>query len=164
MRYLAQTVDGLNRSMSLLCHIILIVIVCVIAGQVFLRFIVNQPTSWSEELALLLLIWYGMISVGVAVGRHGHIAIMTLRNLLPKFGRQFVDVLAQTMILLFAAVVFWNALDLIAIVGGQRMPAMGVSKTWLYYPTLVGTLLMAINALSNLLLGRISPPEMEVHS
>lgn len=161
MKTLERLVDTLNRVVAAVCHLILIVIVCVIVGQVFLRFVMRSPTSWSEELALLLLIWYGMLAVGVAVGRHGHIAIMTLRNLLPERGAYAIDLTAQLLILVFAGVVFWNSFDLVALAGRQLMPALGISREWLYYPAVAGSALIALNAIFNIVAGRLSAPDPE---
>ena len=147
--------------MAGICHLLLVVIVVVIVGQVFLRYVMRSPTSWSEELALLLLIWYGLISVGIVVGTHGHIAIMTIRDRFPPPIRLAIDVLAQVLILVFASVMLWRAFDLIALSGRQMMPALGISRAWIYYPVLVGGALMVLNALANIVLGRLAPADTE---
>lgn len=161
MSGVARLVEGLNRVMAGICHVILVVIVCVIVGQVFLRYFMRSPTSWSEELALLLLIWYGMIAVGIAVGTHGHIAIMTIRNLFPPMARHGIDLLAQALIFVFALAVLWRSFDLIALSGRQMMPALRISRGWMYYPAALGAGLMALNALANIVLGRMSAPDPE---
>jgi len=80
---LAFALDGLNRLAALICHLLLVAITAVTVAQVFLRFALNSPTSWSEEIALLFLIWFGLLAVAVGIRRHEHVAITFLRDLLP---------------------------------------------------------------------------------
>lgn len=158
MRRVIAAMDALNRAMSAVCHVLLAAIVFVTVMQVFLRFALSRPVSWSEELALLLLIWYGMLAVAVGVWRHGHIAIATFRDALPLWGAVSLDAFAQLLVLGFAAVVFFNSFDLVGLVGVQVMPALGFSKAWLYYPACFGSGLMALNAFANLALRRFAAP------
>lgn len=151
----------IDQVMEIACHLLLVVITAVTVMQVVLRFVLNRPTSWSEELALLLLIWFGMIAIGIAIRRHGHIAIMAVRDRLPPRLGHAVDVLAQLLTLGFSLVLFAKSFELIGLSGAQRLPATGISRAWLYYPVLVGGLLMSINALGNLALGRLAATDPE---
>ena len=55
-------IDGVNRLAAFACHFLLTIITLVTVLQVFLRFFLSRPTSWSEEIALLCLIWFGPVS------------------------------------------------------------------------------------------------------
>lgn len=145
-------VDGLNVVASFVCHALLVVITTIICMQVFLRFVLNSPTSWSEEIALLALIWFGMIAIAIAIRRHEHVAISYFRDMLPGPLALALDYMAQVLIAVFMVVVVVYGRDLVAIVGKQVLPASGFSKAWLYYPALVGGTLGTFNAIANILL------------
>jgi TRAP-type transport system small permease protein len=161
MQVLDRILHLVDQVMEAVCHLLLVAITAVTVLQVFLRFVMGSPTSWSEEIALLLLIWFGMIAIGIAVRRHGHIAIMAVRDRLPQRLAHAVDAFAQLLILAFSLTLFAKSFDLIALAGVQLMPATGISRAWLYYPALLGGLLMSVNALGNLVLGRLSAPDPE---
>lgn len=161
MRVLDRALDVLNRAMAVVCYVLLVVILAITVMQVFLRYVLARPTSWSEEVALLLLVWFGLIAIGVAIRWHGHIAIMALRDRLPAPVARYVDILAEALLLGFSLVLLSRSFELIALSGVQVMPATGLSRAWLYYPVLVGGLLMSLNALGNLLLGRYSAHDPE---
>ncbi|WP_027135614.1 TRAP transporter small permease [Geminicoccus roseus] len=161
MQALDRILAVVDRVMEVVCHLLLVVITAITVLQVFLRFVLDRPTSWSEELALLLLIWFGMIAIGIAIRRHGHIAIMAVRDRLPPRLAHAVDLFAQLLILGFSLVLFAKSFELIGLSGVQVMPALGISRAWLYYPVLVGGLLMSVNALGNLVLGRVAAPDPE---
>ena len=154
---LGAALSALDRVMAWSCYGLLVVIVGVTSLQVFLRFILKSPVSWSEEVALLLLIWFGMIAIASAVHHHGHIAITAIRDLLPPAAAHGLDILAQLLILGFGLALAFQGVALVGIVGLQILPASNISKVWLYYPIIVGGVLMAINALGNVLTGQTAP-------
>ena len=49
--------------------------------QVFSRFILQDPSSFTEELARFLLIWVGLLGAAYAAGQRMHLAV----DLLPNF-------------------------------------------------------------------------------
>lgn len=156
-RILDTVLTVLDCIMVWICYFLLVVIVCITSLQVFLRFIFKSPVSWSEEVALLLLIWFGMIALARAVRHHGHIAITAVRDLLPLAAAHGLDVFAQFLTLGFGIALVFQGDTLVQIVGLQTLPASDISKTWLYYPIIVGGVLMAINALGNILTGETAP-------
>ena len=148
-------VDLVNRVAALACHLLLVAITAITVMQVFLRFVLNSPTSWSEEIALLGLIWFGLLSVAVGIRRHQHVAITFLRDALPGPLARMLDVVAQLLMGGFMFAVAFNGEDLVALAGAQLLPASSLPKTLLYLPTIVGGALGALNALANLVLGDV---------
>lgn len=149
---LALTIDWLNRLAALACHMLLVAITLVTVAQVFLRFVLNAPTSWSEEIALLFLIWFGLLAVAIGIRRHEHVAITFLRDLMPLPVALALDYLAQLAMAGFMFTVMYYGADLIALTGVQVLPASGLPKSLLYLPAMVGGLLGIINALANMIL------------
>ena len=145
-------VDGLNAVAAFVCHGLLVVITGVTVLQVVLRYGFNRPTSWSEEIALLCLIWFGFLAIAVGVRRHEHVAITVLRDLLPGSAAVALDYAAQIAIVVFMFAVVRYGADLMALMGAQVLPASRLSKMWLYGPALVGGTLGCFNALANVVL------------
>lgn len=150
-----RTIDAANSVAAVVCALLLIAITGVTAMQVFLRYALNAPTSWSEEIALLLLIWFGLIAVAIGIRRNEHLAITFLRDRMPLPVARALDYGAQIGMMVFMGVVLWFGQDLIALAGRQLMPASGLPKGWLYIPALVGGGLGVVNALANLLLRQV---------
>lgn len=151
-RSFERFVDALNFVASLVCHGLLVVITTIICAQVFLRFVLNSPTSWSEEVALLSLIWFGMLAIAIGIRRHEHVAISYFRDKLPAPLALTLDYGAQALIAVFMLVVLVYGRDLVALAGVQLLPASRLSKAWLYLPAIVGGALGTFNAIANILL------------
>ena len=145
-------IDGVNRLAAFACHLLLTIITLVTVLQVFLRFFLNRPTSWSEEIALLCLIWFGLLAVAVGIRRHEHVAITFLRDMCPAPIASALDYGAQIAIGVFMFVVMFYADDLIALTGVQVLPASSLPKWLLYLPAIIGGGLGTLNALANIIL------------
>lgn len=149
---LGKAVDAVNAATAILCNGLLVGITVVTVLQVFLRFALNSPTSWSEEIALLGLIWFGFFAIAIGIRRHQHVAVTFLRDLLPPAGAAALDYAAQIAIAVFMFTVAWFGRNLTDLVGAQLLPASQISKMWLYLPAIIGGGLGCLNAIANICL------------
>jgi len=81
--------------------------------QVFSRFVLGAPSSFTQELARFLLIWIGVLGAGYAVGQHDHLALELLPERLEGRAREWLNIGIQTCIGIFAAAVM--------VAGGLRL-------------------------------------------
>ncbi|MDL2221702.1 TRAP transporter small permease [Parabacteroides sp. OttesenSCG-928-N08] len=74
--------------------------------QVMSRYLMSSPSSFTDELAGMLLIWVGLLGAAYVFGRNEHLAIdLLLQKLSPK--RQLVlQTVIWMIVLLFALTVF----------------------------------------------------------
>ncbi|MBN2600543.1 MAG: TRAP transporter small permease [Candidatus Marinimicrobia bacterium] len=103
----------IDRWLSRILILLMAASVFNVLWQVFTRFILKHPSSYTEELARFLLIWIGMLGAGWASGQKMHLAIdyFTLK-FKPAFQRYF-GLFIQAIIFLFAFFVM--------IIGGLRL-------------------------------------------
>lgn len=158
---LTWAVDGLNGIASWICNRLLELIVAITFMQVVLRYVFNSPTKWSEEAAMLCLVWYGMLATAICVRTHHHVAIVFFRDLLGETGGIVLDVFAHLVILGFALVLLFSGTKLVDLAGVTLLPASGIPKSLLYYSALTGGFLIALNALTNILTRSLRPSEFE---
>ncbi len=153
-RYLRIFLENINHYIESLCNLLLVTMVLIIVVQVGFRYLLASPISWSEEVAILMLVWFGMLSVATAVYRHSHMAISIIWDHLPKKGQYWLDVVVQLLILIFALNITLNSSLLITMVDDQILPASGILRSYLYLAPMVAGGLMTINSIGNLLLDR----------
>jgi TRAP-type C4-dicarboxylate transport system permease small subunit len=70
--------------------------------QVFTRFILRNPSSFTEELARYLLIWIGLLGASYVAGRKMHLAIDVVVNRLTGRYRRFSEYFIEVSIFIFA--------------------------------------------------------------
>lgn len=81
--------------------------------QVFTRWILDDPSSYTEELARFLLIWIGLLGAAYAAGRRLHLAIDLLPAKLTGRPRRLLDMAIEALVAAFALGVM--------VVGGGRL-------------------------------------------
>ena len=99
----------LDKFLEVLLMISVAVLVADVLWQVFTRFVMGKPSSWTEELATFLLIWVSLLGAAVALGRGAHLGIDYFTHKLPERNR------IQTELFVFAVVSLFSFL---VMVGG----------------------------------------------
>lgn len=81
--------------------------------QVFTRFIVGTPSSFTDELARYLMIWVGLLGAAYISGRRMHVAIDLLPTKLQKEGQERLKIFVNAIIIVFCL--------LALVIGGFRL-------------------------------------------
>lgn len=96
---------GLNRGLELFLVILMSVLVVDVLWQVFSRYILSSPSSFTDEMAGFLLIWVGVLGAAYVDGKQEHLAIdILVQRSSPAVQRKLL-LLIHSMIFLFAATV-----------------------------------------------------------
>ena len=74
--------------LSMACIALMAVLV---VAQVVLRYVFNDPLTWSEEMARIVFIYLAFIGIGAAYGRRKHMAIDAVVILLPQGIKRAVE-------------------------------------------------------------------------
>ena len=84
--------------------------------QVFTRFVLADPSSFTDELARYLLIWIGLLGASYAAGRQMHLAIDLLPSKLTGRPKFYLTAVIEFCVFLFALSVL--------VIGGIRLVAL----------------------------------------
>lgn len=87
--------------------------------QVFSRFILQDPSSITEELARYMLIWIGILGSAYVSGQKMHLAIDLLSTKLNKLNKSYLEIIIQLFVFLFAFSVM--------VIGGVRLVQITLS-------------------------------------
>ena len=94
-----------NRTLEIVLVIIACVLVVDVLWQVFSRYILNSPSSFTDELAGYLLIWVSLLGAAYVVGKQEHLAIDLLLQKSPPARKRVLRIIIQSVIMGFAATV-----------------------------------------------------------
>lgn len=103
--------------------------------QVFTRFVLSSPSSYTEELARYLLIWIGLIGAAYASGRRLHLAIDLLPNHLADPSQRWLAITIELCSAAFAVgVLLVGGFRLVqfTLSLGQTSAALGVKIGYVY--------------------------------
>lgn len=92
----------LNRVLEIFLVILMSVLVIDVLWQVFSRYLLSSPSSFTDELAGFLLIWVGVLGAAYVSGRKEHLAIDILLQKSPPARKKKLQYLIHALVLLFA--------------------------------------------------------------
>lgn len=134
----------------------LFVIVTVVFYQVFGRYVLNSSPTWTENLALVLILYVTLIGAAVGVRDAGHIGMDSLLVMLPDHAREKVELLIHVLVALFGIAMAYNGWILGASVGTVKIPNLGLPEVVRYVPLIASGVLIvsfSIEHIIALLLG-----------
>ncbi len=85
----------------------LAIMVCLILGQVFFRYVLNDAPNWTEEGARFGMLWMTGLMAPLAYRMGGFVSIDMLERALPKFVSALLT-LTLLCIALWVLIVFWD--------------------------------------------------------
>ena len=145
-----QKVDKILGSMLI---IIMSVMVINVIWQVFTRFVVGTPSSFTDELARYLMIWLGILGAAYVSGRNMHVAIDVLPLRSSNKTQKKLKLLVYTLIILFALfamVIGGSRLVYITYVLDQQSPALQIPLALVYLAIPVSGLLIMYYKISDI--------------
>lgn len=112
--------------------------------SVVLRYILNSPVTWSEELASLLFAWLTFVGAYVGFRTHSHIRIDTMTMLLPAGLRSGIRRIVDAGVLMILGIFIWQGFSLATTTWSLEFPAMEISRGYLYLSLPLGACLMLV--------------------
>ncbi|MBX7459723.1 TRAP transporter small permease [Qipengyuania sp. YG19] len=112
----------------------LILMTLVVGWQVFGRFVLQSSPSWSEQTALLLMIWYVFLAAGAGVWERFHIRIEIFEKRLIPGTRRRLRISIHALIAVMGLVLLLFGAQLIWLVRDHVIPSLGISRAFAYIP------------------------------
>jgi TRAP-type C4-dicarboxylate transport system permease small subunit len=131
----------------------LVAMAAIVIWQVFGRFVLDSSPSWTEQAALVLMIWYVMFASAAGVHEGFHIRIALLEERLGPRAASLRRFTAMIVLGLGLVLLVYGA-QLVWLVRGNDMPSLGISRAVAYVPMPIAGLLMALFALPQVLDGK----------
>ncbi|UJH90654.1 TRAP transporter small permease [Antarcticibacterium sp. 1MA-6-2] len=103
---------NLNLLLEWIVVILLIVMLLSVLWGVLTRYIYDDQSTWTDELARFMLIWVSILGAAYVSGKNAHIAIDLLPATFSKKKKFLLDIMTSIIITVFVFVTF--------LVGGLR--------------------------------------------
>ncbi|WP_068314152.1 TRAP transporter small permease [Polycladidibacter hongkongensis] len=128
--------------------------------QVFMRYVVQNSLSWSEELVRWLFVWFIWLGISYGYKERKHVAVTIISGKLSEKGQLYLGLLLSAIMLAFFAylAVRGNAQATSPFVIRQTSPVLfvpgtdiRVSLAFLYWSMPVGAALASLRILQNMI-------------
>jgi TRAP-type C4-dicarboxylate transport system permease small subunit len=148
-----DTVLALDRRITGLAWTLACVLLAVVSAlglwQVLARFILSQPSVWTEEVLRRLLIWMVMLGTVVAFRRGALVSVDLMLRKTTGTWHQAVRWTITLTALAYLAVLAWFGFGLVDRVRFQTFASLELSMGWAYAALPVGALLAMLAVVAN---------------
>jgi TRAP-type C4-dicarboxylate transport system permease small subunit len=122
--------NGVVKALNWLMIALMSLMSLFIVMQVFFRYVLRQPLSWSEELARYFFSAIALFGAVLLYRDNKHINMTLLKDLIKnKTAKAAVDMLAALLVLFFLGVVIWYGLPMSFMM--LRLNSFSSSMVWL---------------------------------
>lgn len=141
---LNRIADRLSRSFELVAESALVVLLLLVAHEVFLRYVLNAPTQYSVEFSEYLLVLLSFFSIAYVLQRDRHVRVTFVRELLPARGRAAADLVTYALLVVYCAVLIYygGKMSVTAFQGDDR------SSSLVSFPLFIPYALIPLGALA----------------
>ncbi len=156
-----QLREIVNRALEVLAGGSFIAMVVLTTWQVFTRYVLKSPSSWSEELVSYLFAWASLFGAAIVSGERGHMNIPVVVERMGHKMQVAFGVLAEVIAFLFSiAILLYGGIKISSLAMGQMTSALGVPIGVFYIVIpITGVLIMLYSILNimDILKGNMSP-------
>lgn len=137
---------SLDKISEMISSILLIATSVLVFTQVILRYFFKYSIHWSEEVSLLMIVWFIFIGCSVAAKENAHISMEILDNILPNKGKKLFDVIINLVNISFGAIIVYAGIGMVNNAIKLNSMATSISMPlWVAYASVpVGMSLMLI--------------------
>ncbi|QBH95571.1 TRAP transporter small permease [Limnobaculum zhutongyuii] len=158
---LKKPIDWFIATFSVVMMVILVI--CVV-WQVFSRFVLNSPSTMTDEIARFSMIWVGLLGAAYTVGLQKHLSIDLFTLNLTGIKRRISNIIINLCICGFSGgVMIWGGYTLLAKVyeSGQVSPAMQVPMAYIYIVLPISGIIMVYYSLLFIIDAIVNPGTTE---
>jgi len=151
----------LDKMLELLAGISFIAMVLLTCWQVLTRYVLGNPSSWSEELVSYLFAWMSLFGASIVVGERGHMNIPLLMERVNPALQKVLSIFAEIIACIFSIVILvYGGMQITSLAMGQMTSSLGIPIGIFYIALPVSGVINVIYTILNIIEladGRISP-------
>lgn len=137
----------IDRSVEYLLFLYFLAFTLIGGLQVFNRFVLGLPLSWSEEFQKFGHIWMVMLAIPVAYRRGAHLGMDMLLHLLPQRAQRVMGLVTEVLWFILAVAIGRYTLVIMDVARNQDSPGLGIPMNYVYSGLVIGSVYLAFVAL-----------------
>ncbi|UOQ49852.1 TRAP transporter small permease [Gracilibacillus caseinilyticus] len=141
----------LNRTIEIITTTLLMVMVAVTSWQVISRYILNNPSSVTDEFLRFSLIWFSLLAGAYVVGKKGHIAITFLHDRVKsETKKRWLEIIVQISFILLAIIMVTGGTKAVSLTMAQISPSLHLPMGYVYLALPVSGVIILCYSVINL--------------
>lgn len=130
MKQLRNVIDKVMRVLNAAAMAVLTLLVI---WQVFTRYILNSPSTWSEELAAYMFAWVTVFGAAYVFGKREHMNIPVIVERFSLTNQNNLQILAEALNLIFAlTIMVYGGFEITKLTMGQMSSSLPLQMGYFY--------------------------------
>lgn len=122
---------------------ILVAITSLIFVNAALRYTVNAPLVWADEIVINLVPWLAMCGVFLSIRHREVIAVTYIADMLPDRLRRVIKAIADVLAAVSFAYLAYISINYLSMFGGDRTIYLRIPARWFISAMVIGSVLVA---------------------
>ena len=117
-------------------------IVAILFVGVIMRYLFNAPLFWSEEVAVLGLIWMTFLGGAILVRQDKNVCITLFSDIFPAPVGRGMKILSGTLVTLILCIMIYQSWQLTGRLAHATTPALRIKESWFGWAMICGFIIM----------------------
>ena len=148
MQSLLRTLD---RALFAAIALLLAMMVGAVTWQVFTRYVLDDPASWTEEIARYVFAWEIFLGAALAFGRGAHIVVDVVMVVFTGIARRIVAVASYIVTLALLLPLVWYGIAMVKLTSNTYATASELNIGVVYAALPVGAAIGALYVVLHLI-------------
>lgn len=122
----------------------------VLTWQIGTRWLLNDPSLWSEELARVLFMYMSLIGCAMAIKRGTHVNITFFSDKLPQNIRYSLVITLELAVLVSIFAIIYLGYQHVQRTAFFELITLGISSKWMNYSLPLGGVFMVVRQLQKI--------------
>lgn len=141
----------LDKIMRVFCATAFSVMTLLTVWQVLTRYLLNNPSTWSEELASYIFAWVTILGAAYVFGKREHMSIPVLVERFSENTQRKLAIVSEIIVLVFAIVIMiYGGISITSLGMGQLSSSLGIPMGYFYTVIPISGVFIAIYNVLNI--------------
>jgi len=150
MKFLTGTFRIIHLTLVAFAKILLVAMVVLIFSNVFMRYVLNSGIPWSEEVSIVIVVWFTFISLALGVKHRLHISLCLLPERISPRTDFILAKLTDLVTLFLGYTMIRYGWILVLFTSRSILPATEFPASVMYFPLVLSGILVLYEGFMNL--------------
>lgn len=145
----------LDKMLEIICMVLLSFMVILATWQVITRYVLNNPSTVSEDLLIYSFVWMALLAASYVFGKKDHMSMVFFKEKFIGFNnkRKFtISLTSEIMVIIFSALVLvLGGVQISNLAMGQISPALKIPMGYIYLALPISGAITIVYSMLNIL-------------
>lgn len=134
-----KTVKYLDKILEYISMLALIIMISLVFFNSLLRYLFDSGIAFSEEFSRICFVYMIFLGIILVAKDKAHLTVDIVTSSLPEKYKKIVSLISNLCVLTSMVFIAFGALQLMVLTYTQKMPATGISSSFLYLAAVISS-------------------------